>query len=92
VYAGRSGEFSLYEDDGNTYGYERGEFSRIRLAWDDAARTLTIGRRDGSFAGMPASRRFTVVLVTPESPAGYAGMQGGQRTIRYAGQPVSAVF
>ena len=92
VYAGADGEFSLYEDDGRTYGYERGEFSRIRLAWDDAARTLTIGRRDGIFPGMPVSRTFNVVLVTPESPAGYAGMQGGQRTVRYSGQPVRAVF
>jgi alpha-D-xyloside xylohydrolase len=92
VYAGHSGEFSLYEDDGHTYGYERGEFSRITLAWDDAARTLTIGRRDGIFPGMSVSRRFTVVLVTPESPAGYAGMQGGQRTVRYTGQLVRAVF
>jgi alpha-D-xyloside xylohydrolase len=92
VYAGRSGEFSLYEDDGNSYGYERDEFSRIRLAWDDAARTLIIGARVGTFPGMPGSRTFNVVLVTPESPVGYAGMQSGQRVVRYTGQSVRAVF
>jgi alpha-D-xyloside xylohydrolase len=92
VYAGRSGEFSLYEDDGNSYGYERDEFSRIRLAWDDAARTLTIGARVGTFPGTPESRTFNVVLVTPDKPAGYAGMQSGQRVVRYTGQSVRAVF
>ena len=53
---------------------------------------LTVGQRDGILPGMLTTRRFTVVLVTPESPAGYAGMQGGQRTVRYSGQPVRAVF
>src|SRR4029077_17877106 len=73
VYRGRDGQFSLYEDQGRTYGYERGEFSRIPLAWNDATRTLTIGARVGSFPGMPDSRSFTVVVVSPEQPAGYAG-------------------
>ena len=45
--------FSLYEDDGRTYGYERGEFARIPLRWNDATRTLTIGARDGCVPGMP---------------------------------------
>jgi alpha-D-xyloside xylohydrolase len=92
VYAGRSGEFSLYEDDGHTYGYERRQFSRIRLSWDDVARTLTIGGRVGTFPGMRVSRRFTVVLVAPDRSVGYAGMQSGQRVVRYTGQSVRVVF
>jgi alpha-D-xyloside xylohydrolase len=71
VYAGANGHFSLYEDDGRTYGYERGEFARISIDWDDTARMLTIGALSGSYPGMPASRTFTVVLVTPQSPIGY---------------------
>ncbi|MBY8854593.1 DUF5110 domain-containing protein, partial [Saccharothrix sp. MB29] len=34
VYTGANGQFSLYEDDGKGYGYEKGEFSRIPLSWD----------------------------------------------------------
>ena len=36
VYTGADGKFSLYEDDGRSYGYERGEFSRIPLSWNEA--------------------------------------------------------
>jgi len=92
VYAGRDGQFSLYEDEGGTYGYERGEFSRIPLSWNEAARTLTIGPRVGSFPRMPASRTFTVVLVTPDKPVPYAGAQAPGRTLRYTGQAVRGVF
>ena len=53
VYAGADGAFTLYEDDGLTYGYEKGAFARIPLRWNDATRTLTIGKREGTFPGMP---------------------------------------
>lgn len=62
VYAGADGEFVLYEDDGLTYGYERGQFSRIPLSWNDRAQTLTVGARRGSYPGMPAGRRFVVIV------------------------------
>jgi alpha-D-xyloside xylohydrolase len=92
VYAGADGRFSLYEDDGRTYGYERGAFSRIPLAWNDASRTLTIGARAGSFDGMPAARTFTVVLVSPASPVGYAGASAPGRTVAYTGQTMTVEF
>jgi len=92
VYAGRDGQFSLYEDEGRTYGYERGEFSRIQISWNDTARTLTIGRRAGTFPHMAASRMFTVVLVTPERPLPYSGAQTQGRTLRYAGGMIRSVF
>ena len=37
IYPGADGSFSLYNDDGNTYAYERGEGEVTRLTWDDAA-------------------------------------------------------
>jgi alpha-D-xyloside xylohydrolase len=88
VYAGANGRFSLYEDDGHTYGYERGEFARIPIRWDDRSRTLTIGARSGRYPGMPASRTFTVVLVTPQSPAGYGAT--ANTPITYTGAAVTA--
>jgi alpha-D-xyloside xylohydrolase len=41
VYPGADGEFTIYSDDGNTYGYEKGDFKTTRLHWDDAAHKLT---------------------------------------------------
>jgi alpha-D-xyloside xylohydrolase len=49
VYRGADGAFSLYEDDGLTYGYERGEFARIPISYDDSTGTLRIGARSGAF-------------------------------------------
>lgn len=60
VYTGADGSFSLYEDAGRSYGYERGESSRIPLEWDQARGTLTIGAREGSYPGMAASREIRV--------------------------------
>jgi alpha-D-xyloside xylohydrolase len=40
VYAGADGDFTLYNDDGQTYAYERGEFETTHLRWDDKARKL----------------------------------------------------
>ena len=58
VYAGADGDFTLYEDDGLTYGYEKGASARIPLHWNDATQTLTIGKREGTFPGMPKERTF----------------------------------
>ena len=63
VYAGADGAFTLYEDDGLTYGYEKGAFARIPIRWNDATRTLTIGKREGTFPGMQKQRTFEVVLI-----------------------------
>ena len=68
VYAGRNGEFQLYEDEGTNYNYEKGKFSTIDMSYDDAAKTLTIGKRQGDFKGMLKERRFRIVYVTADQP------------------------
>jgi alpha-D-xyloside xylohydrolase len=62
VYPGANGSFVLYEDEGDSYNYEKGVFSTITFSWNDKARKLTIGARKGEFPGMLKSRQFTVVL------------------------------
>jgi alpha-D-xyloside xylohydrolase len=71
VYAGADADFTLYEDDGLTYAYEKGAFSTIPIHWDEAARTLTIGDRAGSFPEMLRERRFHVIVVDPAHPHAY---------------------
>ncbi len=89
VFTGESGTFSLYEDDGKSLGYARGESSRIPLQWDQSSGVLTIGKREGSYAGMPENRRFLVVFHKPGKAVvpdfdGAGGLQ-----VNYAGQEVS---
>ena len=66
VYTGADARFTLYEDEGTTYDYEKGAFSRIPIVWNEAERQLTIGEREGSFEGMPTVRTITVRLIAPK--------------------------
>ena len=47
VYTGKDATLELYEDDGITYDFERGKWTRIPMEWDDASSTLTIGEAYG---------------------------------------------
>ena len=62
IYPGANGEFTLYEDEGDNYNYEKGYFATITFVWNDKARTLTIGTRQGGYQGMILDRKFTAVL------------------------------
>jgi alpha-D-xyloside xylohydrolase len=88
VYAGANGAFSLYEDDGRTYGYEHGAFTKIPLEWNDATKTLTIGHQQGSFPGMLTERTFNVVLVSAEHGVGFDFSPKVDHTIQYRGEAV----
>ena len=74
VYPGADATFTLYEDEGDNYNYERGVYSTINFEWSDRSRTLTIGQRKGSFPGMIQSRKFTIVL--PDGTSSVVEYQG----------------
>jgi len=88
VYDGADGAFTLYEDDGLTYGYERGQFARIPLHWNDATKTLTIGKREGTFAGMAAQRTFDVVFVAKDKAVGFSFTPKADKSVKYDGNAV----
>jgi|CZKI01.1.fsa_nt_gi alpha-D-xyloside xylohydrolase len=93
VYAGADGAFTVYEDDGLTYGYERGAFSLIPIRWNDATRTLVIGARTGTFPGMLAERTFDVVLVSAARPAGLSLVPAAvDQRVHYVGDQVEVVL
>jgi alpha-D-xyloside xylohydrolase len=78
VYPGADGAFTLYEDEGDSYNYEKGVYSTITFRWSDKSRTLTVGERKGSYPGMLKQRRFTVIL--PD---------GQQQVVSYDGSKTS---
>ena len=86
VYTGANGSFSLYEDAGVTYGYERGEFSTIPMSWNDATGVLSIGARQGRYPGMPGTRTVNVRFVSgPGADVGNFDAPAA-RTVQYDGQ------
>ena len=60
VYPGANGQFTLYEDEGDNYNYEKGEYSTIDFQWNNRTGKLTIGKRQGSYTDMPRQRIFRV--------------------------------
>lgn len=61
VYPGADGQFELYDDQGDGYGYEQGQHTTTLLSWNDRQRVLTIGARQGRYAGMAEQQRFKLV-------------------------------
>jgi alpha-D-xyloside xylohydrolase len=60
VYTGRDGTFTLYEDAGMDYGYEKGAFTTIRMSYDEGRGELRLGPRTGTYPGMVNTRTFNV--------------------------------
>jgi alpha-D-xyloside xylohydrolase len=80
VYPGRDAAFVLYDDAGEGYGYEKGEYALVGLGWDDRGNVLTIAAREGHYPGIAASMRLRVVCGSPSVPA---------REIDYTGSAVT---
>jgi alpha-D-xyloside xylohydrolase len=88
VYRGANGSFTLYEDEGDNYNYEKGAYATIPISWDESARTLTIGQRQGSFRGMLKERTFRVVWVSPGHGAGVESTAVADKDVDYNGAEV----
>jgi alpha-D-xyloside xylohydrolase len=73
---GADGSFSLYEDSGDGYDYERGRYNRITLEWNDRDRTLTMG---------PAEYRFPQSILNRP-----CRIRAGKalREVTYTGKPL----
>jgi alpha-D-xyloside xylohydrolase len=83
IYPGSDGSFTLYEDEGDGYGYEQGLRSAIRFSWNEKDKTLTLGARKGAFPGMPAERSFRVVLAKS-----FEATDALAKEVRYSGKEV----
>ena len=86
LYAGADGDFTLYEDDGLTYGYEKGAYSEIPIHWDDEGKTLTLGDRSGQFKGMLDNRTLNVVLVSKDKAVGFSFEPQAAQSLAYDGR------
>lgn len=60
VYPGANGSFLLYEDDGKSFDYRRGQWMGIQLAWNDARRVLDLRLSPGSRMMAPLRRAIEI--------------------------------
>jgi len=89
IYTGADGEFTLYEDENDNYNYEKGAFATIKFNWNDKAKTLTINDVAGKFPGMLTSRKFNVVLVTPQKGTGNVKSAKTDKSVTYSGKKLT---
>jgi alpha-D-xyloside xylohydrolase len=85
LYPGADGSFTLYQDEGDTYNYEKGQSSIVPITWSDANRTLTLGARKGSFPAMPEQTTFHILLARPGHGTGETVNTQPDKTVVYSG-------
>jgi alpha-D-xyloside xylohydrolase len=88
IYRGADGHFTFYEDEGDTYDYEKGQYAAIPITWHDSTHTLEIGARTGTFPGMLTEHTFNIVWVSKDHGAGVDLATKYDSVVHYNGKPV----
>ena len=73
IYPGADGSFLLYEDDGRSFNYRKGEWMGTRLIWNDASRTLTLTLAPGSRMLPPLRRNISVNVLGAQKNVTFDG-------------------
>ena len=91
LFPGGSGEFSLYEDNGDDKRYAA-EFARTHLksVRDGNLLTVTVGKRTGAYRGMPAERKFSVKVLASAAPVSVT-VDGAKADWTYLGEEFALV-
>lgn len=79
IYPGADGSFSLYEDDGRSFDYRRGEWMTLEMRWNDHRRALSLRLAGGRM--LPPSPRKLVVKLGEAS-----------KTVTFNGRPLEVRF
>jgi alpha-glucosidase/alpha-D-xyloside xylohydrolase len=82
IYPGANGVFTLYEDDGITFDYRKGEWMKIQIAWNDSRRRLTLRLLPASRMLAPLRRNIEVRLAPGKA----------SRAVVFSGRPLELQF
>ena len=77
VYPGADAALTIYEDDGETFDYRRGEWAKVRVTWNDSRRILSLRTMPGSKLNISA-REIEVRLASEKTT----------RKAPFAGKPI----
>jgi alpha-D-xyloside xylohydrolase len=70
IYTGANGAFTLYNDEGDNYNYEKGKYITIPFTWNEHNQTLTVDRQKGNYVGAVKKYVFNIVWVNKEKGKG----------------------
>ena len=88
VYPGKDATFVYYDDERDNYNYEKGDYITITFDWDDRSQTLTIGKQQGEYRGMPGIRNFEIVKVNSSNGIGIFPINESKKKVEYDGSAV----
>jgi len=86
VYPGADAAYTLYEDDGSSFAYRRGDWTKTEIQWNDADCRLTLRLAPGSrpdAPGLPPRPRRFEVRVAGEAST---------RAIEFTGRPLTVLL
>lgn len=81
VYCGADAEFTLYEDAGDSYDYESGNYALVHITWSESKSELILAARKGAFPELIKERDYTIVFLSEHGTA--------QQTVRYIGEKLT---
>jgi len=89
IFTGMDGEFTLYEDEGTNYNYEKGAYSKIRMLYDESEHQLTVSGREGSYPGMQKAKILNIVLISKTNPFKLKTLIVPDKSIVYTGSSLT---
>jgi alpha-D-xyloside xylohydrolase len=92
IYPGADATFNLYEDENDTYQYEKGQFATIQFLWKDKENKLLLLDRKGSFPGMLQKKVFNLVIVKEGNGVGVKLAENINKSIAYMGNKIEIKF
>lgn len=91
IYKGANGKFELYEDEGNNYNYEKGNYTIIPFELDEQQHKLIIGKRQGKFEGFLKERIFNIVFVNESEGLGIS-VNPLRKKVKYNGKRITLKY
>jgi alpha-D-xyloside xylohydrolase len=80
IYTGADASFLLYEDAGDGYAYENGEYAQVFIEWNEQSGRLVVNAREGSFPEMVKQREYRILFISADGTR--------QRSLLYKGHEV----
>ena len=74
IYPGADAEFLLYEDDGHSFDYRKGDWTGLEMTWDDKARVFCLQLAPGSRMLPPTPRPIVVKMADSARSVSFGGV------------------
>jgi alpha-D-xyloside xylohydrolase len=82
IYTGKDAAFTLYNDEGDNYNYEKGKYSEIPIIWDEKNQTLTLGKQIGNYKNQIPLYTMNIVWISGNENESIS------ETVKYTGKKV----